>query len=71
MVDVARASLETAAYGRSTRLRLVVTEVLAMHVSHPEEAGAVSKDKLGCVQWNKLAKVNGRIQGTWHRPDMA
>ena len=38
VVDVARASLERTAYGRSTWRRLVLTEALAMHVTHREEA---------------------------------
>ena len=38
IVDVARASLVTTAYGRSTWRRLVLREALAMHVTHREEA---------------------------------
>ena len=38
IVDVARAALGSTAYGPSTWLPLVLTEALAMHVTHREEA---------------------------------
>lgn len=38
VVEVARATLETTTYGPSTWLPLVLTEALAMHVTHRQEA---------------------------------